>query len=211
MLKTKARPKLKSRPKIKPLKSKTWPLQGHWTYQDYLRLPDDGKRYEIIEGVLYMVNAPSFLHQFIVSTLTRSLGNFVAENELGLVLTAPFEVHLSPKTRPVQPDVLFIRNENWPATEAAFFEGPPDLVVEVLSPSTTRTDRFIKFNTYEQAGVLEYWIVNPKTRSVEVYELTVNKDNINEYKLKGEFTATDLIESNLLNGLKLITSTIFSK
>lgn len=192
--------------KIKPTTNKKQPKQGYWTYQDYLRLPDDGKRYEIIKGVLYMVNAPSFLHQFITSTLTRLLGNFVAENNLGLVLTAPFEVHLTEDTRPVQPDVLFIRAENWPDTEAAFFEGAPDLVVEVLSPSSTRTDRIAKFTVYEQAKVNEYWIVNPKTRAIEVYTLTDE-----QYELKGEFTNEETIESVVLADLNLTTSHLFPK
>ena len=192
--------------KIKPTKSHQWPKQGYWTYQDYLMLPDDGKRYEIIKGVLYMVNAPSFQHQFITSTLTRLLGNFVTENELGLVLTAPFEVHLTEDTRPVQPDVLFIRSENWPDTESSFFEGVPDLIVEVLSPSSTRTDRIAKFTIYEQAKVSEYWIVNPKTCAIEIYTLIDE-----QYELKGEFTNEETIESVILVGLKLTTNHLFPK
>jgi hypothetical protein len=72
----------------------TWPDQGHWTYQDYLRLPNDGRRYEIIKGLLYTTNAPSFDHQFIVSQLNRQIGSFAEEHQLGIVLTALFEVHL---------------------------------------------------------------------------------------------------------------------
>jgi Uma2 family endonuclease len=89
-----------------------WPIQGQWRYEDYLRLPDDGKRYEIIEGVLYVANAPSFDHQFSVGELFAYLRQFVREHQLGLVLTAPFEVHLSETSKPVQPDVLFIRKEH---------------------------------------------------------------------------------------------------
>ena len=186
--------------------TKPWPAQGEWTYDDYLRLPDDGRRYEIIKGVLYMVNAPSFEHQFAVAQLLKKMGLHADEHNLGVVLTAPFEVHLSETTRPVQPDVLFIRAGNHPLPDAPFFEGAPDLVVEVLSPATTRTDRFIKFNAYEEAGIPEYWIVNPKTRSVEVFTLSEG----GEYALKGEYTAGETIESEVLSGLKIPAATLFA-
>lgn len=76
----------------------TWPAQGQWTYEDYLRLPDDNRRYEIIEGVLYVANAPGFEHQFAVTEIVGELCNFVKQHQLGLILTAPFEVHLSEAT-----------------------------------------------------------------------------------------------------------------
>jgi Uma2 family endonuclease len=178
--------------------TKNWPTPGEWTYQDYLNLPDDGRRYEIIQGVLYVTNAPDIDHQFTVFELARQIGNFVIEHRLGRVLTAPFEVHLSETSRPVQPDVFFIKAERWPAPGAKFFEGAPDLIVEVLSPSTSRTDRFIKFNEYEQAGVPEYWIANPKTRSVEIFVLSGG-----EYAQLGEFTENELIQSGVLTGLTI--------
>lgn len=85
-----------------------WPAQGHWRYADYLRLPDDGRRYEIIRGVLYVVNAPRIEHQFAVMKLSGRLDLFVTDQGSGMVLAAPVEVHLSEDTRPVQPDILFI-------------------------------------------------------------------------------------------------------
>ena len=139
-----------------------WPVQGEWTYDDYLRLPDDGNRYEIIEGVLYMTNAPAYDYQFAVMEIAFRFKQFVNENNLGVVLVAPFEVHLSEATRPVQPDVLFIRAENRPAPGAKYFDGAPDLIVEVLSPTSIRTDRLVKLAAYEQAGVAEYWLATPK-------------------------------------------------
>ena len=178
---------------------------SEWTYQDYLNLPNEGQRYEIIQGVLYVTNAPDIDHQFTVSELVRQIGNFVIEHKLGRVLTAPFEVHLSEISRPVQPDVFFIKAERWPAPGAKFFEGAPDLIVEVLSPSTSRTDRFIKFNEYEQAGVPEYWIANPKTRSVEIFVLSGG-----EYAQLSEFTENELIQSATLIGLTIVTGALFN-
>jgi Uma2 family endonuclease len=179
--------------------------QHEWTYKDYLNLPDDGRRYEIIEGVLYVSNAPNIDHQFAAFEIAFQIKLFVKEHQLGYVLTAPFEVHLSEKTKPVQPDVLFIKAERWPAPGAKYFEGPPDLIVEVLSPSTRRVDQFIKFRAYEKAKVPEYWIANPKTRSVQVFTLE-NR----EYSVLDEFVEDELIESKILTGLKITTRSLFN-
>ncbi len=181
------------------------PIPGQWSYSHYLDLPDDGCRYEIIEGVLYVTNAPSFVHQFAVGQIFAAIHHWVTTKKLGYVLTAPFEVHLSEKTRPVQPDILFVRTERWPDMDIQFFEGPPDLIVEVISPSSIRTDRHIKFDVYEQSAVAEYWIVNPKTRSVELYTLSGG-----EYALLGEYTGDELITSKHLDGLEIVTSTLFN-
>jgi Uma2 family endonuclease len=181
-----------------------WPAQGEWTYNDYLRLPDDGRRYEIIEGVLYVTNAPGFEHQFVVTELLGELRNYVKEHKLGIVLPAPFEVHLSKTTRPVQPDIIFIRADNQPAANTQVFEGAPDLIVEVLSPSSVRTDRHIKFDAYEQAGVPEYWLVNPKTRSVEIHTRSGG-----EYALLGEFTGDEMLASKVLAGISIVTGSLF--
>lgn len=148
------------------------PLPGEWTYEDYLKLPNDGNRYEIIEGVLYVSNARSADHQFMVTETSRQIGNFVKERKLGRMLVAPFEVHLSERSRPVQPDILFVTGARWPQGHVQFFAGAPDLVVEVISSSSVRTDRVVKFTAYEAAGIPEYWIANPHTGTLEVYTLS---------------------------------------
>lgn len=181
-----------------------WPQQGQWTYADYLRLPADGRRYEIIEGVLYVANAPSVEHQFTVMKIAGQLDFFVSQQQLGMVLTAPVEVHLSPTTRPVQPDVLFIRSENQPALGAKFVDIVPDLTIEVISPSSIRIDRHIKFDAYERAGVSEYWLVDPKARLVEVYTLARG-----EYALLGQYTGDEIVTSQVLAGLQVKASTLF--
>lgn len=181
-----------------------WPAQGQWRYEAYLRLPNDGRRYEIINGVLYVANAPSLDHQFTVSEIHFHLKLFVREQHLGQVFTAPTEVHLSETSRPVQPDVLFISAMRQPPYGAKFFAGAPDLIVEVVSPSSIRLDRKVKFDAYEEAGVAEYWIADPKTRSVEVYTLSRG-----EYALHGQYTGDELIESALLEGLQIKTTALF--
>lgn len=160
---------LQSEPVDLPEREIPWPQQGEWTHEDYLRLPDDGRRYEIIEGVLHVSPAPKYRHQFAAGALFALLWHYVRERGLGVVLAAPFEIYLSEWTRPLQPDIVFLRAEVEPSTNVSGFEGTPDLAVEILSPSSLRRDRIVKFATYEKAGVPEYWIVDPETRSVEVY------------------------------------------
>jgi Uma2 family endonuclease len=152
--------------------TEAWPRQGDWTYEDYLRLPDDGNRYEVIRGVLYLTPAPKLKHQFSVSEFSLRLGWFVRENGLGRVLWAPLDVRLPAGiASPVQPDVVFFRTENEPRWELGYFEGVPDLILEVLSPRTRNRDRKIKLQAYQDAGVPEYWMADPSSRTVVVHVL----------------------------------------
>ncbi|MCA9971314.1 MAG: Uma2 family endonuclease, partial [Anaerolineales bacterium] len=98
----------------------------------------------------------------------------------------------------------FIRQARWPGSGAKFFTGAPDLVVEVLSPSTGRADQVIKFTAYEQAGVPEYWIANPKTKSVQVFTLSGQ-----EYALVGEFVSDEKLTSPSLPGLEIVVASLF--
>ncbi len=183
----------------------SWPAQGDWTYEDFLRLPDDGNRYEIIDGVLYMTDAPDPEHQYAVVEIVGELRNFVKANNLGVVYTAPIEVHLPGIAQPVQPDVLFVAQARRAIVKPKFIEGAPDLIVEVLSQSTTRLDRRVKFDAYERAGVREYWIVNPKLHSIEVYSLVRG-----EYALHGEYGPGERAASEVLPGVELLTDTVFA-
>jgi Uma2 family endonuclease len=182
-----------------------WPAQGEWTYEDYKRLPDDGQRYEIIGGVLYMTAAPNFDHQYTVGEVFAALRTHVRERQLGVVISVPFEMHLLDIARPVQPDVILVVAERAPRPGAAGFTGAPDLVVEVLSPSTARTDRLIKFSAYERAGVREYWLADPRTHSVEVYSLS--KDGV--YEMAGQYVPGETVASTVLSELALPVDDLF--
>jgi Uma2 family endonuclease len=183
-----------------------WPKQGDWTYEDYLRLPDDGRRYEIIQGVLYVANAPSYDHQFSVLKIATKFEVWAETQKAGVVITAPFEVHLPGIAKPVQPDILFIAKDRTPSPGTQIFEGAPDLIVEVLSPGSLRLDQHVKFGAYEQAGVREYWIVDPKTRAITVYSLPENSP---EYILLGQFTGNEAVQSHVLEGLSFAASGAF--
>jgi Uma2 family endonuclease len=147
------------------------PQQGEWTYSHYLAIPDDGQRYEIIDGVLYMAPSPNEFHQNEAARIIIYLGIHIELPDLGRILPAPFDIKLSFKTV-VQPDVVVFLYKNGEVEELSkLVKNIPDLVVEIASPGTTKHDRQRKFHAYEQAGIREYWIVEPKQQSVEVYLL----------------------------------------
>ncbi|HYO16098.1 MAG TPA: Uma2 family endonuclease [Thermoanaerobaculia bacterium] len=151
---------------------KPWPAQGEWTYGDYLLLPDDGQRYEVIGGVLYVTPAPRYKHQRSAGKFYLFLGSFVTRNGLGEVLFAPFDIKLPAGiTNPVEPDIIFFRSGNLPGQEDRLFEGIPDLIAEVLSPRIRYRDATVKLQAYQKAGVPEYWMLDPDARIVVVYRL----------------------------------------
>ncbi len=110
------------------------------TYDEYCLLPDDGKRYQVIEGELFVSPAPRTTHQRIIVRLMAMLQAHVEAHDLGVVYVAPTDVLLGPTTV-VQPDILFIRHENIGIITKLNIQGPPDLCIEVLSPGTESVDR----------------------------------------------------------------------
>lgn len=148
------------------------PTGGVWTYDDYALLPDDGKRYEVIRGELYMSAAPRPLHQRVITRLSFFLEGFLEDSALGTVFVAPIDVILPENLGdPVQPDIIFVRNDRLDIVGETNIEGSPDLAIEVLSPSNPAHDRSLKYQLYQEAGVAEYWIIDPLDRTVEVYAL----------------------------------------
>lgn len=140
------------------------------TYRDYAALPDDGRRYEIHEGELSVTPAPNLRHQEVVGNLFATLRAHVAARSLGKVYVSPVDVILADTTI-VQPDVVFIANDRLRLQSERGIEGPPTLVIEVLSTSTRERDRHTKLQLYARHGVPWYWIVDPDARVVEVYRL----------------------------------------
>lgn len=187
--------------------NETWPRQGDWTYDDYLRLPEDGNRYEVIRGVLYVTPAPNLKHQFSIYEFSFLLGSFVREGGLGRILTAPLDVNLpSGIATPVQPDIVFFRSANEPDWERQSFDGIPDLVCEVLSPSTRSRDRRIKLQAYQDAGVPEYWMADPDRRTVMVYVLENGR-----YVELCRGGVGDRVRSAVLPGFELAVASLFPR
>ena len=140
-----------------------------WTYDDLATLPDDGRRYEILDGELFVSPSPSRWHQELLKRLFRA---FVELEDRGLakVYFAPLDVILSP-TRVVEPDLVVVGKQRREILKERGVEGPPDLVIEVLSPSTTKHDRTRKRRFYARNGIREYWIADPDAEAIEVLEL----------------------------------------
>lgn len=172
------------------------------TYEDYLALPDE-KRYELIEGDLYMVPAPDFYHQIVSGNIEFLLRDFVKKRNLGVVVYAPVDVVLSSEDV-LQPDILFISNERRHIITEKNVTGAPDLVVEILSPSTQERDKLVKRSLYGRYGVKEYWIVDPITKSVEVMSLSSEG-----FKLYGIFLKEDTLTSPLIEDLTIPLQEVF--
>ncbi len=146
-------------------------LRSHdatWNRARWEQLPDDGNRYEVIDGVLYMTTAPSAFHQWIIRQIVLALYDQVDRPGIGRVLWSPIGVFM-PGCDPVQPDILVIRTDDLGMVYDRRINGVPALLVEVLSPSNPAQDTEIKLEAYAHAGVPEYWIVRPSTRDVLVY------------------------------------------
>lgn len=146
------------------------------TWQDIEQLPDDGRRYEAIEGDLYVTAAPSFHHQRVSLLLSVALHGILEEPGHGIVVSAPCGVQFPSTGEGVQPDLLFISTGRRRIVGEAGVSGAPDLVIEILSPTTFRRDRGIKKRLYERQGVKEYWLVDIDAASVEVWRFGANPD-----------------------------------
>lgn len=181
-----------------------------WTYNDYLNL-EDGNRYEILGGRLIMMTpAPEANHQFISARLEFLFMGFVETNDLGYVLDAPTDVVLDAENI-VQPDILFIAKDKKHIIRKRGVFGPPDLIVEILSPSTQYKDVFEKKDLYERFKVREYGVVNPYMKSIEA--LSLNESGI--YTLFSEGYMDEggnrVIRSKVLEGFSMDLSEVFKE
>lgn len=142
-----------------------------FTYEDYLLFPDNGRRHELLDGEHVMTPAPIPRHQRILTKLLLAFETCLTTHPAGTVLPAPCDVILSPYDV-VQPDLLFISTLRAALITERNIQGAPDLVVEILSDTTRKTDEIIKRKLYERFWVREYWIVDPVIETVTVYRLT---------------------------------------
>jgi Uma2 family endonuclease len=146
-----------------------------FTYEDYKSLPEAmDRRYELMDGELCMVPAPTTIHQDVSQNIEFLLVQHVRATRCGRVLDAPVDVVLGEGSRRdvVQPDIVFVAAARAAIITPAEVAGAPDLVVEILSPGTEDRDRGYKRTLYERSGVREYWIVNSDEASIEVYRLS---------------------------------------
>ena len=176
-----------------------------FTYEDYLLFPDDGRRHELIGGEHYVTAAPFRKHQDSSGNLYRLLSVFIYDHRLGRLYHTPFAVVLSDEDV-VHPDIVFVSNERSPILTDRGATGAPDLVIEILSESTRKTDETVKRKLYEWAGVLEYWVVDPILETVKVYRLN---GGIYERIAELSVEAGGRLETPLLPGLTIALDKIF--
>lgn len=176
---------------------------GSWTYEDLLSLPDDGRRYEIIEGDLYEMPAPSWDHSTTIINLIALLLPVVSATG-GRLRTAPLDVFF-PGADPVEPDILVILPGSRAVGGGRGVQGPPDLLIEVLNPSNRGHDLLTKRALYARAGVREYWIVDPMERAVEI--LVLDRDALHTVQVA---SGDDAVVSRLLADTTFPLPAIFS-
>ncbi len=175
------------------------------TYDDYVLIPEDGQRHEILDGEHCVSPAPRIRHQNVSSNLHTELGPFIKRHRLGRLLTAPTDVVLSPHDV-AQPDLLFISIKRLGIITEANVQGAPDLVIEILSERTRRQDEGLKREIYERYGVREYWMLDPDRNSIRVYRRIGNR-----LRLVAELSAAagDVLTTPLLPGLEIRLTEIF--
>ena len=138
-----------------------------WSRARWEQLPADGRRYEVIDGVLYMTTAPSSFHQWIIRQIVRTLFEHIDDTGVGVTTWAPIGLFM-PHCDPVQPDIVVVRTADLGIFQERRIFGIPALIIEVLSPSNPEQDTQIKRSAYARAGVPEYWIVRPASRDMLV-------------------------------------------
>lgn len=163
-----------------------------YTYEDYRRLPEDGCRWEVLDGELLREPAPRPLHQIVVANLLDVLRPHTRHHNLGIVLDSPLDVVLSDENV-AQPDIVFIPRDRWDIIGEENVRGAPALVVEVLSLSTLHRDRDKKRSIYERFGVQEYWIVDPWEKRLMRLVLTAYGYGDPEILKHGDVLTTPLL------------------
>ena len=177
---------------------------GSWTYEDLFSLPDDGRRYEIIEGELCEMPSPTSAHGVTISNLMFLLMP-VIEVLRGWLLTAPLDVFF-PGADPVQPDIVVLLPDSNASLVVRGIDGPPDLLVEVLSPSNRDHDLLTKRALYARAGVREYCIVDPMSRTIEV--LSLDRDAFHTAQVAA---GEEDVSSPLLGGVAFPLHAVFAR
>lgn len=184
------------------------PKERRYSYADLLSW-DDNTRYELYDGQPVALASPSNAHQLISGEIFRQLANYLLGKRCK-VFSAPFDVRLFEEnddtpddvSMVVQPDLSIVCDSS--KTDGHGCKGAPDMVIEVTSPSTARYDKLLKFNLYQRAGVREYWLVDPDTRTVSVYTL---EDGA--YHAATAYGADSSVRVGILDDCTIDLSTVF--
>jgi Uma2 family endonuclease len=175
---------------------------ARYTYADFMRLPEETP-VELIGGRLVYEPPPTPYHQLISCALQVELVIHVRKHNIGIVLAAPIGVYFS-NLDTFQPDLLFIAAQHREIIGAKVIESAPDMIIEILSPSNTRRDLNRKMEVYERSGVREYWIVDPRKKSVDCFTNVEGK-----FKLDAHVDIDGVIRSSIIEGFEVAARTIF--
>jgi Uma2 family endonuclease len=162
------------------------------TVEQYRNLPETGPRYQLIDGDLYTAPAPNRFHQDISRNLEFILLTYLAAHPIGVLYHAPFDVYLT-ETDVFQPDIAVFLNANLNILTDEGATGPPDLVVEILSPKTRRLDLENKKRTYARLGVKELWIIDPEPRRLYRHAFELDRENAVEILEADSHVATPIL------------------
>ena len=179
------------------------PKELQFTYADYKDFPEDGKRYEILEGRLLMIPSPFTPHQRVSGNLYVCLSNHVKSKNLGVVFHPPYDVVLS-EINVVQPDIIYVSKENSRIITEANIKGTPDLLIEIVSKTSKKNDEITKKMIYAQSSVKEYWIVYPESKEIKVYV-----ESEKGYILWKKFSNNDTVSTPALPNLNLNLAEMF--
>ena len=176
------------------------------TYQDFLNFPDDGQRHELIAGEHYVTPSPNIPHKRLVVRLTIAIGNYLDRHHIGQVFCAPLDCVFS-NVDVVEPDVLVVLEDQEQILTEKHVRGAPALVIEILSPGTSRRDFGIKRDLYERGGVREYWIVDPVRDSLRV----LSRSDDGKLTLESELSSAggSTLTTPLLPGFALSLEALF--
>ncbi len=179
-----------------------------YTYEDLLRFPDDGLRHELIDGEHLVSPAPTPRHQQLSVRLVVAIANYLAEHPIGEVYAAPLDVVLS-DVDVVEPDIVFISQGRLATIGDAAVHGAPDLAIEIVSPSSRRTDEVAKPRLFDRTGVREYWVVDPDLEVVKVHR----RDGTGGFGVVAELSREEhgVLETPLLPGFTLPLTQLFAE
>jgi Uma2 family endonuclease len=175
-----------------------------FTYDDYLRMPDDGQRHELIEGELFVCPTPTTRHQVVSRRLKFALMEALEKPGLAQIFNAPTDVVLEPTTV-LQPDLIIVGAAKFHLITRRAIEGVPDVAVEIASPGSFDRDHYIKFKIYERVGVPEYWMVDPEPGYLRVHRL--HEDG---YRVRKLYDRTGILECPEFPTLRLPLLEVFS-
>lgn len=184
------------------------PEDGRLTYDDFLRFPEDGKRHEIIDGVHFVSPSPTTRHQVLVGRLYFAIESFLRQRpRIGRVFLSRLDVVLT-RWDVVEPDLLFVADDQAEIVGEQNVQGAPALVIEVLSPGTRSVDRQLKHRLFQREGVQEYWLVDPEFELVTVF----GENTDGAFARRAEFTsaAHDMLTTSLMTGMAIPLDDLFA-